>query len=202
MDTTIAAQRTPVKTAVPQCRGPLRRVRGPERTAQQKQFFPVFQGTLRADRVSERGHHHWRLNVFGRADVRDRRQSHAELREATWAWRPNQTWDVRGGILADEWGQRGTNSPREHLAPSEPSVEMDGRESRPRASPPRRIRLLAQARQFHSGRNRALFLIPSFRPTVVTTVPSLDVLSVASFPLQRRLYGVAVRPSDISALAA
>src|SRR5215218_9057880 len=52
---------------------------------QQKQFFPVIQGTLRAARVSERGNHHWRLNVFGRADVRDPRESHAELREATWA---------------------------------------------------------------------------------------------------------------------
>jgi hypothetical protein len=79
-------------------------------SARQKQFFPVFQGTLRADRVSERGNHHWRLNVFGRADVRDRRQSHAELREATWAWRPNQTWDVRGGILADEWGFTESNT--------------------------------------------------------------------------------------------
>jgi hypothetical protein len=70
-------------------------------SAPQGQFFPVFQGTLQTARGSE--HHRWRLNLFGRADVRDRRSSHADLREATWAWLPNQTWEVRGGILAEKW---------------------------------------------------------------------------------------------------
>ena len=77
---------------------------------QQVQLFPVFQGTLLATRVSEQRNHHWRLNVFGRVDVRDQRQSHADVREATWTWRPNQTWNVRGGILADEWGFTESNT--------------------------------------------------------------------------------------------
>ena len=78
--------------------------------AKQRQLFPVVQGTLLAARVSERRNHHWRLNLFGRVDVRDQRQSHADVREATWAWRPRQTWDVRGGILADEWGFTESNT--------------------------------------------------------------------------------------------
>src|SRR5215203_39161 len=77
-------------------------------SAPQGQFFPVFQGTLQTARGSE--HHRWRFNLFGRADVRDRRSSHADVREATWAWLPNQTWEMRGGILAEKWSFTESNA--------------------------------------------------------------------------------------------